>query len=124
VQWPDFARIAREYGLSTILADDGLRRVCSAAEERSDDPAFGPGMVMDAVDDEKLRCRIAGWTFTEQSPPGVAEFRERVRRLRAEWLHRRIVEAEERGDNMQVEELSRERNALLQKVSQERSCRR
>jgi hypothetical protein len=80
-------------------------------------------MLLDLIEDEALRQRVAGWTFGVEPLPGAAEFRERMQRLRAEWLHRRVAAATAAGDELLAAELTAERNQLLKDVTRERSSR-
>ena len=119
----ELARIARDLALVEVLGDTDLQSLVRVADGRCDEPGFGPGTVLDLVEDEALRRRVAQWTFTEQSLPSAAEFRERVLRLRADWLKPRIAAAHQQGDEHLAEQLGVERNRLLQEVSKERSSR-
>ncbi|MEO0080631.1 MAG: hypothetical protein ABIK44_08160, partial [candidate division WOR-3 bacterium] len=113
-------QIALEFCLSETIADEGLSKIVRLAEERSDEPGFGPGMVMDLIEEETLRNRVAEWTFAQERLPTPGEFRERVRRFRAQWLHQQIVAAHREGNEELAEVLSRERNRLLQEIAHER----
>jgi hypothetical protein len=77
--------------------------------------------VLGLTDDDDMRKLISAWTFNDVPTP--TEFQERVRRFRAEWLHRRLKEADARGDDAVVEVLQKERSKLLQEVARERSAR-
>jgi len=123
VQHRELAQIALEFCLSETIDDQQLRELARLAEERADEPGFGPGMIMDLVEDESVRKRVAEWTFTHETLPTPAEFRERVRRFRAQWLHQRIIAAHRTGDDELAETLSKERNRLLQDIARERSGR-
>ena len=68
-----------------------------------------------------LQIRVSAWTFDDVPTPG--EFQERVKRFRADWLHRRLKEADAKGDDAAVEDLQKERSKLLQEVTRERSAR-
>lgn len=123
MQDAELARIARDLALAEVLGDTELQSLVRVADARCDEPGFGPGTILDLVEDEALRRRVAQWTFTEQSLPSAAEFRERVLRLRADWLKPRIAAAHQQGDEQLAEQLSVEKNRLLQEVSKERSSR-
>lgn len=123
MQDAELARIGRDLSLADVIGDAELQSLVRLADERCDRPGFGTGAVLDSVEDEGLRRRVAQWTFTEQSLPSAAEFRERVLRLRADWLKPRIAAAHQQGDGHLAEQLSVERNRLLQEVSKERSSR-
>jgi DNA primase len=114
--------IARELELVEVVADEKLRQVLGLAMDCCDLTGYNAGLVLDRIPDEEMRKRAAAWTF--EDVPFEAEFRSRVMRLRAEWLHRRLKEAHEKGDDAAVEKLTRERTELLQRVARERSDRR
>lgn len=124
VQDAGLARVSREFGLGEMVADPVLRSVARLAEECCDEPGYGAGQVMDRLEDEDTRRRVAGLTFVVSTLPTLDEFRERMRRLRAEWLHGRMVAAERDGEAGLVEDLRGERIRLLQDVVRERSGRR
>jgi DNA primase len=123
VQAAELGLIAREYGLADIIGEGEFRGVARLVAERCGEPGFGPGMLLDLIEDEALRQRVAGWTFGVEPLPGAAEFRERMQRLRAEWLHRRVAAATAAGDELLAAELTAERNQLLKDVTRERSSR-
>jgi DNA primase len=124
VQSAELARQARDHTFSEVVADPELQPLAKMAEESCDEPGFGAGQMMDRLEDEAARRLVAALTFTVGVIPTVDEFRERVCRLRAEWLHRRIVDAEQRGESELAEALRNERHRLLQDVVRERSSRR
>ncbi len=121
IQTRELAQIARDLGLADILQDEKLRPIARLAADHCDDPGFNAGLVLGLVDDDDVRKLVAAWTFADLPTPG--EFRERVRRFRADWLHRRLKEADARGDDAAVEVLQKERCKLLQEVTRERSAR-
>jgi len=121
IQTRELAQIACDLGLAEILSDEKLRPIARLAVDHCDDPGFNAGLVLGLIDDEETRKLVSAWTFDDLPTPG--EFRERVKRFRADWLHRRLKEADARGDDAAVEDLQRERSRLLQEVANERSAR-
>ncbi|HTW90818.1 MAG TPA: DNA primase [bacterium] len=121
IQTQDLARIARDLGLAEILQDEKLRPIARLAADHCDDPGFNAGLVLGLIDEDETRKIVSAWTFDDVPTPG--EFQERVRRFRADWLHRRLREADAKGDDAAVEDLQRERSRLLQEVTRERSAR-
>jgi DNA primase len=121
IQTQELARIARDLKLAEVLQDDKLRPIARLAADHCDDPGFNAGLVLGLIDDDDIRKLVSAWTFDDVPTP--TEFQERVRRYRAEWLHRRLKEADGRGDDAAVEVLQRERSELLQEVTRERSAR-
>jgi len=121
IQSQELARIARDLGLAEILLDEKLRSIARLAADHCDDPGFNAGQVLGLIDDEETRKLVSAWTFDDVPTP--TEFQERVRRFRADWLHRRLKEADARGDDAAVEVLQKERSTLLQEVTRERSAR-
>ncbi len=122
VQDANLARVVRDFCVAEVLADERLRAVAALVAEHCDEPGFGPALLLDKISDEDTRRRLAGWTFVERLLPDPDEFEKRVRRLRAAWLHRRIVAAYEAGNEREAEMLSRERSELLGGVARERSA--
>jgi len=121
VQSQELARIARDLGLAEVLVDEKLRTIARLAVDHCDDPGFNAGLVLGLIDDEEIRKLVSAWTFDDVPTP--TEFQERVRRFRADWLHRRLKEADARGDDAAAENLQKERSKLLQEVARERSAR-
>ncbi|UCG42428.1 MAG: DNA primase [candidate division WOR-3 bacterium] len=123
VQSGELAQAARDLGVHEIVADERLREVARLAAERCEEPGFGPAQILDAIEDESLRRRVAGWTFQQDVLPGVEEYRARVARMRAAWLHGRILQAHADGDGARAEALTKERGELLRGAAKERSSR-
>jgi DNA primase len=123
VQSGELARVAREMSVRDIVSDLRLQEVARLAEEHCEEPGFGPAQILDSIEDESLRRRVAGWTFQQDVLPGVEEYRGRVARMRAAWLHGRILEAHAKGDGVQAEALTKERGELLREAAKERSSR-
>jgi len=121
IQSQELARIARDLGLAEIMFDEKLRPIARLAVDHCDDSGFNAGLVLGLIDDEDTRKLVSAWTFDDVPTP--IEFQERVRRFRADWLHRRLKEADARGDDAAVEDLQKERSKLLQEVARERSAR-
>jgi DNA primase len=121
IQTSELARIARDLGLVEVLQDEKLRSVARLAVDHCEEPGFNAGLVLGLIDDDDMRKLVSAWTFDDL--PTAAEFQERVRRFRAEWLHRRLKEADSRGDDAAAEVLQKERSRLLQEVTRERSAR-
>ncbi len=124
VQSRALARDSRDFCFADTLTDKKLQAIGRLVEQLCDDPNFGPALLLDKIEDEDIRRVVAGWTFVERSLPEPNEFRERVRRLRAAWLHRRIVAAHQDGNEREAEILIRERSELLKEATRERSSRR
>lgn len=123
VQDAELARIAREHMLVEFINEPDLQKVLRIVFEECDRPAFGAGAVLELIEDVELRRRVASWTVTESVLPTPAEYRERVRRTRANWLHRRILAAAAAGDDGAVAVLTSERHSLLREIARERSSR-
>ncbi len=123
VQDAELARIAREHMLVEVINEPDLQKVLRIVFEECDRPAFGAGAVLELIEDVELRRRVASWTVTESVLPTPAEYRERVRRTRANWLHRRILAAAAAGDDGAVAVLTSERHSLLREIARERSSR-
>jgi DNA primase len=121
IQTQELGRIARDLGLAEILQDEKLRPIARLAADHCDDSGFNAGLVLGLIDDDDVRKRVSAWTFDDVPTP--SEFQERVKRFRADWLHRRLKEADARGDDAAVEDLQKERSKLLQEVAKERSAR-
>ena len=121
IQSQELARIARDLGLTEILFDEKLRPIARLAVDHCEDSGFDAGLVLGLIDDEETRKLVSAWTFDDVPTP--TEFQERVRRFRADWLHRRLKEAHARGDDAAVDDLQKERSKLLQEVARERSAR-
>ena len=113
VQDAALARVLRDFCIADALADGQLGAIARLIADSCEEPNFGPAMLMDRIHDEDARKRVARWTFAERALPAVDEFETRVRRLRAAWLHRRIVAAHESGNEREAEMLNVERNELL-----------
>jgi hypothetical protein len=125
-QHRDLARLARELHLSEALSDPVLQSVCRLAEEQAERPGYGPGMLIDMIEDEGMRRRLAGWTFLDESQPTDGDLRmigARMRTVKAGWLRRLADAAYERGDNDQADMLNAERSRLLGSAAAERSTR-
>ncbi|MCR4423260.1 MAG: DNA primase [candidate division WOR-3 bacterium] len=116
VQKRQFALVAVEFSFSDTVQDKTLRKIARLAEQVCDEPGFGPALLMDLIDDEEARQRIARWVFSDGTLPSEGEFRNRVRQFRARWLHQQIEEADRAGDKALVELLLQERNRLLKGV--------
>jgi DNA primase len=121
IQTQELAQIARDLGLVEILQDEKLRPIARLAADHCDDSGFNAGLVLGLIDDDDIRKLVSAWTFDDVPTP--TEFQERVRRFRADWLHRRLKEADAKGDDAAVEVLQEERSKLLQEVTRERSAR-
>jgi len=121
IQTRELATIARDLGLADIMQDEKLRPIARLAADHCDDPGFNAGLVLGLIADDGLRKQVSAWTFDDL--PTEDEFRERVKRFRADWLLRRLKEADARGDDVAVEDLQKERCKLLQEVTRERSAR-
>ncbi len=121
IQSRELARIARDLGLAETLLDEKLRPIARLVVDHCDDAGFNTGLVLGLLDDEETRKLVSAWTFDDVPTP--AEFQERVRRFRADWLLRRLKEADAKGDDAAVENLQKERSELLQEVARERSAR-
>jgi DNA primase len=120
----ELAEVARELGLAECVADPQLHRVAEVAASASGEAGFGPARVMDGIEEDGLRRRVAQWTFDDDALPSVEEYRGQVRRFRADWLQRRIDAAQSGRDERLAEELVSERSRLLQDVVRERRGRR
>ncbi len=107
------AQIVKEYRLSETIEDELLKKIVQLIESRCEDENFSPAYLIDLVDDEIVRGRIAQWTFTETTLPSKEEFRNRVRRFRARWLQKRIEACQRNGNEKGVEMLTKERERLL-----------
>jgi DNA primase len=126
VQHPDLARLARELHMSEALAEPGLQAICRLAEEHAERPGFGPGMLIDLIDDDATRRRVAGWTFIDEGQPAGSDLRQvsaKMRTVKAGWLRRLADEAYERGDTDRADALNAERSSLLGAAMAERSTR-
>ncbi len=123
VQDASLAKIARDFRIADALTSDRLRAVAELVTEHCDEPGFGPARILDLIEEENTRRLVAGWTFTERAVLKPAEFEMWAKRLRAAWLHRRIVAAHEDGKSSEVEMLSKEQGELLKEATRERSNR-
>jgi len=126
VQHRELAQLARDLKLSEALEDESLRPVTRLAEEHCEHADFGPGVLMDLIEDETTRRRVAEWTFLDASMPSDKEFQQvcaRMRRVRAAWLQRLADAASLRGDSEQADVLNEERSRLLGSALAERSDR-
>jgi DNA primase len=121
IQTPELARIARDLRLEDLLQEEKLRPVARIVAEHCEDSGFNAGLVLGLIRDDDMRKLVSAWTFEDVPTPG--EFQERVKRFRADWLHRRLKEADANGDDAAAEELQKERSRLLQEVAKERSAR-
>ncbi|MBM3314029.1 hypothetical protein FJY70_05515, partial [candidate division WOR-3 bacterium] len=121
IQGRELAVVARDLGLGEVIQNEKLREVAELMAAHCDRTDFGPGLVLDLIADEQTRQLVSAWTFEEAPTP--AEFEERLKRARADWLRRRLQEADARGDEAAVEDLQQERSRLLQQVARERSAR-
>lgn len=119
VQKKEFALAAVEFSFSDAVQDETLKKIAQLAERSCDEPGFGPNLLMDLIDDENARRRIARLIFSQTALPSEQEFRNRLRQFRARWLHRQIEKAYKAGDKTQVEILLQERNRLLKKSAKE-----
>jgi len=113
VQDKELAGIAEEFSLSELIEDEVLRKVACLVEEHWRGDYYAPALLMDIIDDEEARRRIAKWLFDKQRLPTEQEFREQVCRLRARWLQRQIELAHEQGDDERAEFLTKEKDRLL-----------
>ena len=121
IQSQELARISRSLKLAEILQDEKLRPIARLAADHCDDSGFNAGLVLGLIDDDDIRKLVSAWTFDDVPTP--SEYQERLKRFRADWLHRRLKEADARGDDAAVEDLQKERSELLQEVAKERSTR-
>ncbi|MEO0069496.1 MAG: DNA primase, partial [candidate division WOR-3 bacterium] len=112
----NLAQIARELKLSEMVEDECLKRIARLIENHYDKSGFGLALLIDMMEDEADRSRIAQWAFTETNLPKEEEFRIRLQRFRARWLHRQIEAAHRAGKEKEVESLAREREVLLKDV--------
>jgi len=125
-QHQELARQAREMRLSDALDDPALQTVCRLAEEHADDVGYGPGMLIDLIDEEEMRRRLASWTFVDEGRPTDGTLRQvgaRMRTVKAGWLRRLADAAYERGDTERADLLNAERSRLLGSAAAERSVR-
>jgi DNA primase len=113
VQDRKLARIAREFSLSEMVDDETIKKIARLAEELHHLDWYGPALIMDSLDDEEARRRIARWLFAEQVLPSEQEYRDHLCRFRARWLQRQIELAHSKGDGNWAEVLSREKDRLL-----------
>ncbi|MGB9742063.1 MAG: DNA primase [bacterium] len=123
VQNRELARIVREYSLSELITQDELKQIAEKVEASCDDDNYSPSRLMELVEDEGARDRIAGWLFREEQGPSIDEFRRQVCRFRAQWLQHQIEQAYRQGDYKRVEMLTREKNWLRQKNISEKGVR-
>lgn len=121
VQEAELARIAGELGLVECIEDEELKAVAELGLAHCETPGYGAAMVLDRVEDQEMKKRVAGWTFSEQRVLPPEEFRAWAARLRAGWLVERIRRAHEQGREEEVELLTRERGKLLSGAARERS---
>jgi DNA primase len=119
IQDAALAKIAAMFNLAEILVDGKLRPIADMVQKQCDAPGFNAGMVLGLIDDSDTRERASAWTFEEA--PSSVEFREKLMRKRADWLHARLREAHAKGDDETAERLTIERSRLLQEVDRERS---
>ena len=120
----ELAQLARELKLSESLEDDSLRAVVRLAEEHCDRADYGPGVLMEMIEDEATRHRVAEWTFLDASMPSDKTLQQacaRMRRVRAAWLQRQADAASRRGDSEQANALYEEGTRLLGSALTERS---
>ncbi len=118
VQDAELARIARDLGLAELVSEPELQELARLSAEHCEDDGYGPAMLLDLIDSEESRKMVAGWTFSESALPPPADFKVRLQRLRASWLHRPMVSACEQGSNDQAERLMKERTELRQRAAQ------
>lgn len=112
----DLARTATELAFSEMVEDECLKKIAQLIEEHYDKKGFGLAFLIDMVEDEATRSRIAQWAFTETNLPSAQEFRTRLQRFRASWLHWQIEAAHRAGKEKEVESLTKERQILLKDV--------
>lgn len=112
----NLARIAAELRLSEMVEDEYLKRIAWLIENHYDKNGFGLASLIDMMEDEAARSRIAQWAFTETNLPKEEEFRSRLQRFRARWLHKQIEAAHRAGKEKEVESLTKEREVLLKDV--------
>jgi DNA primase len=121
IQSREHAQIARDLGFAEFLSDAGLKPVAGLVAEHCEDSGFTAGLIIGLIKDEEMVKRVSALTFVEA--PSTDEFGAKLRRMRADWLHRRLKEAHAKGDDESVERLTMERCRLLQEVATERSGR-
>jgi DNA primase len=119
----ELADAARDLGLAECVVDSEMRQVADIVAAADTEAGFGTARVIDAIQDDGLRRRVARWTFDDDALPSVGEYRGQVRRFRADWLQRRIDAAQSAGDERLAEDLVAERSRLLQDVVRERRGR-
>uniref|UniRef100_A0A7C4G9X8 DNA primase n=1 Tax=candidate division WOR-3 bacterium TaxID=2052148 RepID=A0A7C4G9X8_UNCW3 len=113
----ELAQVALEVCLSEALVDERLQRIARLVEECCERPGYGPGMLMDLVEDDETRKLVASLTFGHGRQPGPDEFYRQVVRYRAAWLMRRIEAAHKAGEEETAEELGEERSRLLRGIT-------
>ncbi len=113
VQDKHLASIAQEFSLYEMVEDEVLRGVARLVGEHWRSDSYKPALLMDIVDDERARRKIARWLFDGPEPPTAEKFREQICRLRARWLQRQIELAHAEGDEERAEILIREKDLLL-----------
>ncbi len=126
IQHRELARLARDMSLSEALDDPILQSVCRLAEEHVDDAGYGPGMLIDLIEEEATRRRVASWTFLEDGQPKEGDLRQvsaRMRTVKAGWLRRLADAAYEKGDTDRADMLNAERSHLLGSAAAERNIR-
>jgi len=119
MQKAELAQVLRDFCAADTLADARLKALAGLVAEHCEENDFGPALLLNRTEDEELRRLIARLTFVEQVLPTVAEFEARVKRLRACWLHDRIVAAHAAGKEREAERLSKEKNELLRAARKE-----
>lgn len=113
VQDRELARIGKEFSLYEMIEDEVLKKIADLVEKHWRSDAYAPELLMDIVDNEDARRKIAKWLFAEQRLPTEEEFREQACRFRARWLQRHIELAHAQGNDEQVEVFTKEKDRLL-----------
>lgn len=116
VRSAELADVARALGLAGSIEDEELGRVAAAAAASCGKAGYGPASVIDALEDEGLRRRVAQWTFDDSALPSLLEYRSRVRRFCAARLQRRLAQAVSDDDDKLAETLIADRARLFQDV--------
>ncbi|MGQ9678822.1 MAG: DNA primase [bacterium] len=116
VQKREFALAAVEFSLSETVQNEILKKIAQTAERLCDEPDFNSNLLIESIDDENVRRKVAQLVFSTTTLPSEQEFRKRLQEFRARWLHRQIEEACKAGDTARAENLLRERNRLLKEV--------
>ncbi|MEO0108607.1 MAG: DNA primase [candidate division WOR-3 bacterium] len=116
---PECGRIARELLPPETFDDPELVTLATRLFAQGDDTTWGLARLSDALDDEALRRRVAGWEFQNLSLPSAVEYRRAVQALRSRWLCAAIARAEQQGDLVTAERLRTEHFALRKRLLQQ-----